>query len=340
MANNKKEIKEIESEVKETFKKKKIIKIIIAVIILIAILVFIFFFLNFKVTFKYNNSEEDKEIKVKILRKIPTSEVKEDITKDGYTFAGYYETYYLSGKQIETIKKDAKKEKDICKEGFKLNSEKEKCVAEDKFDFKNTKIIKEKNIEALWEKNEEKKEEPEPTPVQKETPKSNNETKPTPKDEGTKSLSSSTTCLIGNSSATITADLNNAIDKTINWYGDSCLTINDSGNSITVSANGCGGTIIGKLNNGSSNSVTLKYEDELVVSLTDYTNNTPYVSEGYYYGVKSIKTNIPAVITGSVLDKSDSPRTSASTSAGADGTVTIETPCGQTKTYQLRAVIN
>ena len=82
MANNKKEIKEIESEVKETFKKKKIIKIIIAVIILIAILVFIFFFLNFKVTFKYNNSEEDKEIKVKFLRKIPTSEVKEDITKD------------------------------------------------------------------------------------------------------------------------------------------------------------------------------------------------------------------------------------------------------------------
>ena len=53
-----------------------------------------------------------------------------------------------------------------------------------------------------------------------------------------------------------------------------------------------------------------------------------------------VKTNIPAVITGSVLDKSDSPRTSASTSAGADGTVTIETPCGQTKTYQLRAVIN
>lgn len=77
-----------------------------------------------------------------------------------------------------------------------------------------------------------------------------------------------------------------------------------------------------------------------MVSLTNYTNNTPYVSEGYYYGVKSIKTNIPAVITGSVLDKSDSPRTSASTSAGADGTVTIETPCGQTKTYQLRAVIN
>ena len=37
MANNKKEIKEIESEVKETFKKKKIIKIIIAVIILIEI---------------------------------------------------------------------------------------------------------------------------------------------------------------------------------------------------------------------------------------------------------------------------------------------------------------
>lgn len=157
MANNKKEIKEIESEVKETFKKKKIIKIIIAVIILIAILVFIFLFLNFKVTFKYNNSEEDKEIKVKFLRKIPTSEVKEDITEDGYTFAGYYETYYLSGKQIETIKKDAEKEKDICKEGFKLNSEKEKCFVEDKFDFKNTKIIKEKNIEALWEKMKKKK---------------------------------------------------------------------------------------------------------------------------------------------------------------------------------------
>ena len=54
--------------------------------------------------------------------------------------------------------------------------------------------------------------------------------------------------------------------------------------------------------------------------------------------ISDVSSNI--LLLFSVLDKSDSPRTSASTSAGADGTVTIETPCGQTKTYQLRAVIN
>ena len=335
----KKETKKVEKEEK----KGKKVKLIIALIILLAILIYVFFFLAFKVTFKYNNGEEDKIIKVKFLRKIPLEEVNMDITKAGYNFVGYFETYYLNGKQIATIKEDTSKEKFICKEGFKLDDEKIKCVAEREFDFEGSRIYKPRTIEALWStKPVEKKEAPKETP-KKETKKKETPKKETPKveekDEGTISLSASKSCIIGGSEVTVTATVNNAKDGTINWSADSCLNVSGSGTSVKVTGS-CGGTVTAKLNNGASSSVTLNHEDTLSVTLTDYENKTPYVSEGYYYGVKSIKTNIPAVITGSVLDKSDAARTSASTSAGADGTVNIKTACGQSKTYNLKAVIN
>ena len=325
-----KKIEKTEEKASTTKKKGKgkIVAIIIALII-IAILIFIFFFLKFKVTFKYNNGEEDKVIKVKFLRKIPPSEVRDDLIYDGHEFVGYFETYYLSGKEIDTIKNDSTKEESICKEGFKLDSEKVKCVAEKEFDFNNTRIKCEKTIEALWNG---VKETPKPTP------------KPKPaKDNGNISLSASNSCIIGSSSVTVTANVKNAKDSTINWSSDSCLTLSGSGNSRTVTANNCSGsaTVTAKLKNGSTASVKLTSEQELSVTLIDYENNTPpFYYEGYYYGVKTIQTNIPAVITGTLLDESSAARTEAHTSAGVDGSVTVKTPCGQTKNYSLKAVIN
>ena len=317
-------------------KKRKIIRKAVTLLIIIAIIIFIFFFLKFKVTFKYNNGEEDKEIKVKFLRKIPESEiVKEPKAPKGYTFAGYAETYYLNGEQIETIKKDSKKEKDICKPDFKLDSEKVKCVSEYEFDFENTRIYKNTTIEALWSKNGKK--------IVKKAHKKQTapkvEPKEEPKDEGTISLKASDTCS-NKGSVTVTATLNNAIDSNITWSGDSCVSVSGSGDSITVSGKNCSGTVTATLNNGSSNSIDITFEDTLSVTLIDYENNKPESKDGNYWGVKTIKTNIPAVITGSVTNKSDALRTEASTNPSADGSVTVKTPCGQSKSYSLKAVIN
>ena len=328
--------KKVEKKVEEAPKKKKIWKKIIAAIIILAILIYVFFFLAFKVTFKYNNGEEDKIIKVKFLRKIPEEEiVKEPKAKKGYTFAGYAETYFLNGEQISTIKNYPSKEKDICKPDFYLDSEKVKCISEYEFDFENTRIWKNTTIEALWSKEGKKvvkKVKKKATPKKEETPVET-------KDEGTISLSASDTCMVGKS-VTVTATLNDAKDSTITWSGDDCISVSGSGNSITASGNSCTGVVTAKLNNGASNSIKITFEGNLDVTLVDYEGHTPSPKEGYYYGVKTIKTNMPAYITGSVLDKSDSLRTSASTSPGADGTVTIKTPCGQSKTLQFKAVIN
>ena len=333
----KKKTKKVEKEEK----KNKKVKLIIALIILLAILIYIFFFLAFKVTFKYNNGEEDKVIKVKFLRKIPLEEVKTDVTRKGYNFVGYFETYYLSGKQIETIKNDTSKEKFICKEGFSLNDDKTKCVADREFDFEGTRIWKPKTIEALWStKPVQKKETPKPIP-KKETKKKETPKKET-KDEGTISIAASKSCLISGSEVTVTATVKNAKDDTVTWSADSCLKISGSGKSVKVTGSKCSGSakVTAKLNNGSSDSVTLKYEDALKVTLVDYEGNTPYHSDGYYHGVKYVRTNIPAVITGTPYDKSDSPRKEAYTSPGADATVTVKTPCGQSKTFNFKAVIN
>ena len=336
-----KELDEKEAKEKKKKKIKTIIRVII-VLIIIAIAIFLLFNRKFDVTFKYNNGEEDHEIQVKFWRKIPKDEVKEF---DDEKFIGYFETYYLSGEQIETIKKDEDKEKEICKEKFKLNTDKTKCIAEDEFDFEKTRIRKNTTIEALWKGEAEPaptpKPEPEPTPEpKKEEPKKDT------KDYGTISISSDKKCIIGNEIATITAKVSNAKDSRINWTKDACLQQTGSGNSITVVGDACNKqvTVTGKLNNGSSSSATLTHESQLVVTLVDYEGKSPYVSDGEYYGVKTITTNIPAVITSSsgviIGGESSTPRTSATTRSDADSTITVKTPCGQVKTYKIKAVIN
>ena len=192
----------------------------------------------------------------------------------------------------------------------------------------STKISGNTTIYAHWTKQQEQQQDPAPQV-----------------DNGTISVSSSSKCAISGQRTTITATVNNALDNTVNWNVDRCLSKSGSGNSITVIPNGCGSSaqVTGTLNNGKSSSVTLTIEDTLVVTVTDCETSTPG-ADGLYQGVRTIKTNIPAVITSSnnaiIGGNSNSARTSVTTNASADGIVTITTPCGQTKTIRWHAVIN
>ena len=223
-------------------------------------------------------------------------------TRSGYTFAGWYN------------KKDG---------GNKVD--------------KNTKIKDNTTIYAHW------------TQDTQQTTTQTTTTPDTPKqddtDNGTIKLSASSQCLISGQRVNITATVSGAKDSTIDWKTgtDRCITINGSGTEVTVTGDGCGNTatIKATLKNENTASVTLTYENKLVVTLIDYENNTPPYRDGdAYKGVKYVRTNIPAVITGTPLDESNAPRTQAYTSPGADATVTVKTPCGQSKTYELKGVVN
>ena len=115
------------------------------------LLLFLWWWFNrkFDVTFKYNNGLDNNTIKVRYKNEIKDKDVKNDLTLEGHTFIGYFETYYLNGKQIEKTKEDKDAEKYICKKGFKINQDKDKCIANDEFDFKNTRIEENKTIEAF-----------------------------------------------------------------------------------------------------------------------------------------------------------------------------------------------
>ena len=130
--------------------KKKIIIFLIIIILLIGLFLWWWFNRKFDVTFQYNNGLEDKVVKVKYLHKIKNEDIKKDLSLSNYSFVGYYETYYLSGKDIEKIKKNSDLKNSVCKKDFKLDNNKTKCISVKEFDFVNTKIKSEKTIEVLW----------------------------------------------------------------------------------------------------------------------------------------------------------------------------------------------
>ena len=164
-------------------------------------------------------------------------------------------------------------------------------------------------------------------------------------DYGTISLAPNNACLInGSNRVTVTATVNNAKDSTIDWLGDACLAISSSGNTATVSGRGCGEhpQLTARLHNGASATVTFNFENNLSVTVVDGGTGSPD-SDGKYFGVRKITTNIPAVFSssnGAILYGDSSPKTSVSTLAGMDGVVTVTTSCGQSKTIRWRAEIN
>ena len=135
---------------KKEVNKKKIITLVITALVLIAIIVFLIFWFNrkFDVTVKYNNGLEDTKLKVKYLKNVDEKKLEKEVELAEHTFVGYFETYELTKEEIKSLKDN--EDKNICKEKFKLNEAKDKCIAEDEFDFKNTKIKKHTTIEALW----------------------------------------------------------------------------------------------------------------------------------------------------------------------------------------------
>ena len=165
-----------------------------------------------------------------------------------------------------------------------------------------------------------------------------------PQDNGTISLNARNICLVKGQTTTIMANVNNAIDATVDWLGDSCLSISSQGNTATVRGNNCGvhPTVTGRLHNGAKDTVTLNYEDTLTVTITDTSGNKVSPSDGVYYGNNlTITSNVSAYITGSYLSgDSGSLRTSAKTQGAAGTTVTVRTACGQTKTITISPIIN
>ena len=165
-----------------------------------------------------------------------------------------------------------------------------------------------------------------------------------PQDNGTISLNARNTCLVKGQTTTIMANVNNAIDATVDWLGDSCLSISSQGNTATVRGNNCGvhPTVTGRLHNGAKDTITLNYEDTLTVTITDTSGNKVSPSDGVYYGNNlTITSNVSAYITGSYLSgDSGSLRTSAKTQGAAGTTVTVRTACGQTKSITISPIIN
>ena len=141
---------EVEVKSKKKKSKKKLILFIFILILLIVLFLLWWFNRKFDVTFKYNNGEENYVVKVKYLNKIKDEDVKKDLTLANHTFIDYFETYYLDGKQIEKIKENPDSENTICKKNFKLNDDKNKCIAINPFNFKKQRITKDTTIEAFW----------------------------------------------------------------------------------------------------------------------------------------------------------------------------------------------
>lgn len=417
-------------EVKNKKKKGKAKKIIIIIILLLAIIIFIWWWFNrkFDFTFKYNNGEENYTVKVKFLNKVKDEDIKRDITLANHTFIDYFETYYLDGKSIEKIKGNPGLESSICKKDFKLNDDKNKCIAINPYDFKKKRITKDTTVEAFWSgiifyidptvkeiyvgesfnisvtlsgtsdtkvnwlsENEDiatvdesghvigKKEGKttivvesngikktcDVTVITKEQPKQEKKPVEKPveqpkeevKDNGTISLSANDQCIIGRDSVTVTANVSNALDDTINWSSLKCFDINKVSNSqVTISRISRGTmcreieelnpTIIATLNNGNSDSKTFNYEFTLGVTVYDGNKEIQPNASGIYKGNNiKIVTNQSAIFsavstfddTNTIIGSTDN---SVSLKDYSRSKVVIRTTCGQFKIIYTEEAIN
>ena len=121
------------------------------IIIALFIIGFIFIISNkkYQVTIKYNNNLKDYVYKVNSGDTIKKG-IKRDLKFDQHVFVDYYETYNLSSDDYSKILENSSLESTICKNGFNLNEEKNKCISIKPFDFNNTKVTSNIVIEAIW----------------------------------------------------------------------------------------------------------------------------------------------------------------------------------------------
>jgi len=336
---------------------KKLIFIAVGLLVLLGIILFWWFNRKFDFTIKFNNEIKNEVTKIKYLKTYDDSKLDKELIKEGYTFLGYFETYYLSGKEIESIKEDSDLEKVICKNGFELDFEKVKCVAIEEFDFKNTKIKKDTIIEALWGKSVINKPAKKTTTTKKKTTTTTTTKKveESPKDTGKISLSVDKSCIIGYSdSVVVKAQITGeTTDKNINWKLPKCYTaekVSDNVYKLTRTGRGTmcrdieelSVTVTASLRNGSSSSTKFSYEYPLEVTVYDGNTVASSNSEGNYeVGSAKINSNIAASFT---TTKSNvikfSTDKSVSLYSSVDANVTVKTPCGQSKTIHITALIN
>ena len=189
---------------------------------------------------------------------------------------------------------------------------------------------------------------PNETPSHQEpTTPNNNPTQqePTPPvDNGTISLTARSTCLINGQTTSVIANVNNAIDSTVDWLADSCLSVSSQGNTATIRGNNCGAhpNITGRLHNGATDTVTFNFEDALSFTVTDTRGNRVSPENEVYNGNSlTITTNIPAYITGrGILGDESKLRSSVTTNGATTASVNIRTSCGQTQTISISPIIN
>ena len=257
-----------------------------------------------------------------------------------------YISFTVNGKEIKMKSDDGKTALwDI--EDYRAKGDSVKIVVKSYIeDKKGNKYYQIENIPLSFEKNcnkeDTKKDESKKDETKKDNSSSTQTTTPQV-DNGKISISLAKSCLVNGQSTTVNANVIDAKDSNVDWLVDMCLSVSSQGHTATITANNCSSNpkITGRLSNGASDSKSISYENSLIVTVKDSSGNTVNPTNEVYKGNKlTIYTNVPATITGNYLSgDAGSLRTSASTTGAASTTVIILTPCGQSRTFDIEAII-
>ena len=142
-----------------------------------------------------------------------------------------------------------------------------------------------------------------------------------------------------------------AKESDLKWTYPECYNHADTSNNVKTitrksscnTTKNASASISAKLSNGSSSKVDIKFEPTLVVKVYNTMNNS-YYSEvqpiNNYYGGNNIKIVANTAVTFNGSGISSTTGDTAILKYMTNGTITVKTSCGQTKTIQVNAVIN
>lgn len=313
-------------EEKKEKKSKKWIFLVILLLI-IAGIGYGWYSYKFEVVVKYNNGLDNTVENIRYYGKVDESLLNEHLTREGYTYKGFYETYILSSSEIETLKKDPTIVGSMCREGFHLDYSNYKCTSSKEYDFDNNRITRDTTIEVLWNKK------PEPEI-------------PTGREENaTVTLTSENGCLVGvGSEADFVAKIKGYVkDKTIKWTFPKCFTvkrISDTHYKLTRSSS-CEDSeesvpkVTVTLTNGSESTYKMVYEPKLSIEVFDDTNSIK-ATDGVYKCKKCvINTNVASTFKSANKAIEKSADYSVYLKDKVKDKITIKTRCGQSKNAEV-----
>ena len=307
-------------------KSKKWVLILIPVLLIIVVCI-VYYLFKFNVVIKYNNDLDNTVENIRFLGLVDESLLNTHLSKEGYSFVGFYETYILSSEEIESVKSNPSLESNICKDGFTYNSTDYKCTSSSEFNFNSNRITKDTTIEVLWKLNEKQEEQGRV-------------------ENATVTLNADNYCLVGvGSEVNITAKIKGNIkDKSIKWELPKCYLItrvSDTNYKLVRSkdceANEEMNTIVSVyLTNGNKYTLKLNYEPKLTYKVFDKETVIKAKNGAFKCSNCKIDTNIPS--TFKTLKNSSIWTTSAysiTLNEKVNETVTIKTKCNQTKTVEV-----